>query len=288
MANNIKRYGPWAIVTGASQGIGEGFARELASRGYHLVLVSRRAEKLADLARSLHHEHGIETRVVGADLSVPGAAESILDAVADLDVGLVISNAGAARMGGFLQNRVEDLAADLHLNALSHMELAHAFGSLLRSRGRSGGLLLVSSTAALQPVALGANYSGAKAFVYNLGESLHREFAEIDVDVTVLLPGPTNTKGLNERTDVAMGKLPMPAMSVQTLVREGLSALHRRKSSHVAGAMNRWSARLMPRTWMAAMLGTVLRRNTAPHLLPSAPIALPANPDVRSIDSSAA
>jgi short-subunit dehydrogenase len=271
----IKRYGPWAIVTGASQGIGEGFARELAARGYHIVLVSRRAEKLAPIAQELRNTYGVQARVATADLSRPGAGRALVESLRDLDVGLLISNAGGARMGGFLQNSLDDLAADLNLNALSHLELSHAFGSLLRTRGRSGGILMVSSTAALQPMAMGANYAGAKAFVHTLGESIHREFAEIDIDVSVLLPGPTDTHGLNHRDDVAMGNLPMTAMPVQTLVRQGLNALAARKSSHIAGWMNRMTA-LMPRRVLAWMFSTVLRRNTAKHLLPTAPIALPA------------
>ncbi|MEM9069535.1 MAG: SDR family NAD(P)-dependent oxidoreductase [Myxococcota bacterium] len=274
--NQIDRYGPWALITGASQGIGEGFARELAARGFHLVLVSRRPERLTELAAELRRDSRIETRVVTADLSVPGAAKGIAEAIKDLDVGLVISNAGAARMGGFLQNQAEHLRADLYLNALSHLELAHAMGSRFRARGRTGGILFVSSTASLQPMALGATYSGAKAFVSNLGESLHAEFAEMDVDVTVLLPGPTNTNGLHDRDDIALGNLPMPAMSVGALVREGLRALQKRRARHIAGWMNRWSARLLPRRVMAWMLSKILRRNAAPHLLPTAPLAEPA------------
>jgi len=285
MNKSINRYGPWAIVTGASQGIGKGFAQELASNGYNVVLVSRTESRLKTVAEALERKHGVATRVVAADLSSPGVGKAILDAVDDLDVGLVVSNAGAANMGGFLQNRIEHLRADLMLNALSHLELAHAFGTRLRIRRRPGGVLLISSTAALQPMAMGATYSGAKAFVNNLGESLHREFAEIDIDVTVVMPGPTDTEGLNHRDDIAMGNLPMPAMSVETLVSQALKALRKGKSSHIAGAMNRWSARLMPRRWMAAMLSTVLRRNTAKHLLPTAPVAEPPGdvPKLRSI-----
>lgn len=288
MSKDIDRFGPWAIVTGASQGIGEGFARELARRDFNVVLVSRRAEKLQALAAQLRAEHGVQARVVGADLSAAGAGRSVLDAVTDLDVGLLVSNAGAANMGGFLQNSLDNLAADLRLNTLSHLELTHAFASELRRRGRSGGVLMVSSTAALQPVALGANYSAAKAYVTLLGESLHRELREVGVDVTVLLPGPTDTQGLHQRDDVAMGKLPMPAMPVASLVNEGLLALRKRRASHVAGAMNRWSARLLPRRFMAWVLGTVLRRNTAPHLLPGAPIASAASSAVRELRTSAA
>lgn len=288
MSHQIDRYGPWAIVTGASQGIGEGFARELAARGHRIVLVSRRPQRLTELAKQLEERFGVETRIATADLSQPGSAKSIMEAVADLDVGLLVSNAGAARMGGFLQNRVEHLTADLYLNALSHMELSHAFGSLLRARRRPGGILLVSSTASLQPMALGANYSGAKAFVTNLGESLHRELAEIDIDVTVLLPGPTNTDGLNQRDDVTLGNLPMATMSVPALVNEGLKALERRRGSHIAGWMNRWSARLMPRRVMAWVLSKLLRRNAATHLLPNAPVAEAPSTDIASIRTAAA
>ena len=137
-------------------------------------------------------------------------------------------------------------------------------------------------------MALGANYSGSKAFLNNLGESLHHELKEIDIDVTVLLPGPTDTQGLNDRSDVSLGNLPMAAMSVAALVREGLKALDRRRASHVAGFMNRWSARLMPRRLMAWMLSKLLRRNTAPHLLPSAPIADAPSASVTTLEPVAA
>lgn len=288
MTSQIKRYGPWAIVTGASQGIGAGFARALAQQGHNLVLVSRRPEKLEGTAEALTAEFGIRTRVVGAELSVPGAGREVVDAVSDLDVGLLVSNAGAARLGGFLQNRAEDLVADLHLNALSHLELSHAFASRLRARGRTGGILFVSSTAALQPMALAANYSGAKAFLLNLGESIHREFRDLGIDVTVLLPGPTDTKGLRDQSDVALGNLPMAAMSVERLVAEGLSALRAKRASHVAGAMNRWSARIMPRRVAAWLFSKLMRRNAAKELLPTAPIAALPPGAVRSIENPAA
>ncbi len=288
MAKQSNRYGSWAIVTGASQGIGEGFARELAQRGYNLVLVSRRAEKLTALGAELQKDFSIQARVLSADLSQPGAAEKLFEQVSDLELGLLVSNAGAARMGGFLQNKRSHLTEDLYLNAVSHMELSHSFGSHLRSEGRSGGILLVSSTAAIQPMALGANYSAAKSFVYNLGESLHREFAEIGIDVTVLLPGPTDTQGLNHRSDIEMGKLPMAAMSVKRLVREGLAALQKDKPSHIAGAMNRWTARLFPRRILAWMFSMMLRKNAAKHLLPQAAIAEPTSEKLTRIDRSVA
>jgi len=198
-----------------------------------------------------------------------------MDDVRDLDVGVVISKAGAAHMGGFLQNRLEHLVSDLHLNTLSHLELAHAYGSQRRAAGRPGRLLMVSSTAALQPIAVAANYSASKAFVYNLGESLSRELAEIGIGVTVLLPGPTNTDGLNHRADIAMGNLPMAAMSIEALVDEGLAALEAGKPSHIAGTVNRLTAWPLPRRILGWMFSTLLRRNAAQRLLPQAPLATP-------------
>ena len=288
MRDRIDRYGPWALVTGASSGIGAGFARELAERGYHLVLVSRRTDRLSTLADSLRESFGTEARVIGADLSMSGSATQIFATLGDLDIGLLISNAGDARMGGFLQNRLEHMTADLHLNAVSHMELVHAFGSRLRRQARAGGVVLVSSTAALQPVALGANYAAAKAFVHSFGESLHSELAEVDIDVTVVLPGPTDTDGLHHRDDIAMDNLPMPAMSVEALVKDGLRALESRRASRIAGVTNRVSARLMPRRVMGWMMGKLLRPHTAEHLLPTAPIAEGAPETTREIGQSAA
>jgi short-subunit dehydrogenase len=172
------------------------------------------------------------------------------------------------------------------LNGLSHLELAHAFGSWLRGWERRGGILFVSSTAALQPIALAANYSASKAFLRNLGESLHSEFAEVGIDVTVLLPGPTDTAGLNDRSDIAMGELPMAAMPVDVLVRQGLAALAAGRVSHIAGWTNWWTAWL-PRRVLAWMFTTLLRRNASPHLLPTAPLADATGPAAR-LDLSAA
>ena len=272
MSKDIKQYGPWALITGASSGIGSGFARELAAKGLNVVLVARRALSLKSLAKELEAS-GVKTRTVVQDLAEPGAAQAVFDAVSDLDVGLLVSNAGAGKMGGFLQNRVEDLSQMLRLNVIAHMELSHVFASRFRRDGRRGGILLVSSTAGLQPVPLGANYSSAKAFVTNFGESLNAELAELGIDVSVVIPGPTNTAALTERTDVDMNKLPMPTLTVEAVVRQGLKALVRRRPSHIVGTINRWMARLTPKRMGSWIFGKLFHMNTAPRLLPTAPIA---------------
>jgi len=284
MARNIKEYGPWAIITGASSGIGAGFARRLVHEGLHVVLVGRRRPALNELATELQ-AHGAQTRVVVQDLAEPGAAQAVLDATEDLDVGVLVSNAGAGRMGGFLQNDAAALRSMLALNVIAQMELSHGFTTRLRRSGRHGGLLLVSSTAALQPVALGANYSAAKAYILNLGESLNAELRPLGIDVTVLVPGPTNTPGLNARDDIDMGSLPVPAMSVDAVVGEGLDALRRHRPRRVAGLVNRWMARLTPRALGGKIFGGMMGRIAPPRLRASAPLALPAGdvPQIRAV-----
>lgn len=280
MAHNISKYGPWALVTGASSGIGSGFARTAARAGLNVVLVGRREPALGKLAAELD----VETRIVVQDLAAPNAAADVFASVADLDIGLLVSNAGAAKMGGFLQNRVEDLRAMVGVNVVAHMELSHLFATSLRTRGRAGGIVLVGSTAGLQPVALGANYSAAKAYVHNLGESLSAELRPLGVDVSVVIPGPTDTPALNERTDIDLSKMPMPTMSVQAVVDEALSALVRQQPSRVAGRLNRWMSRLTPKPLSSWMFGTLMRKNTPARLLPEAPlVSLKAAPDMQAL-----
>ncbi len=272
MAKKMKTYGPWAVVTGASSGIGAGFAEELADAGLNVVLVARNREAMGKLAATLTAK-GVETRIIVQDLTASDATSSVFDAIGDLDVGLLVSNAGVAKMGGFLQNRVEDLGAMLRLNVIAHMELCHWFASRLLRRGRTGGILLVSSTAALQPVPLAANYSGAKSFVLNFGESLNAELRSMGIDVTVLLPGPTDTRAINARDDIDMSTLPMPTMSVRSVVRQGFTALRRGRSSHIAGWVNRWMARMTPRRISGWVFGKLLHKRARKHLLPDAPLA---------------
>lgn len=262
-------YGPWAVVTGASAGIGREFARQLAGEGLNLVLVARREETLRGLSEELEQQHGIKTRVLAQDLSKDGASDAVLDAVEDLDLGLLVSNAGAGKMGGFLQNSSGALREMLMLNVIAQMELSHGFASRLAAKGRRGGLLLLSSTAALQPVPLGANYSAAKAYILNLGEALNAELKDYGIDVSVLVPGPTKTPGLLERDDVDFSVMPLPPMEVADVVRDGLDALVARKRSRVPGFMNRLMAALTPRSLAIPMWGSLLRKGVAPQLLPA-------------------
>jgi short-subunit dehydrogenase len=159
------------MITGASSGIGEEFARQLAASGLHLVLVARRLSALEALGSELAHTFGIQYRAVGLDLTTEDVLDTLSEATQDLDLGLVISDAGTMTAGDFLTMDHRAMLRDLRLNVQVHLDLTHHFGSSLAQRGR-GGLLLVASTTGLQGVPFAAEYAAAKAYVLSLGEAL--------------------------------------------------------------------------------------------------------------------
>src|ERR1700751_1539986 len=141
MSINAHQFGPWAVVTGASSGIGREFADQLAAAGINVVLVARRLAVLRELGAELNRRYGVDYRAVGVDLSEPDALGPIAEATADIDVGLLVSNAGAALPGPFLDSDLQAQRAILRLNAAAHLGLAHHFGERLGRRGPGGNLL---------------------------------------------------------------------------------------------------------------------------------------------------
>lgn len=185
-------YGPWAVVAGASDGTGAAFVEDLAERGVNVVLVARRRPLLEELAGRLP----TQARVVAMDLSTPDAGRALAEATADLDVGLLIYNAGADdHSTAFLEQPVEDLQALVRRNCMTVLDACHQFGPRLVARGR-GGLVLVTSGAAWAGGANIAAYSATKAFDLNLAEALWAEWRPHGVDVQALVMGATDTPSL--------------------------------------------------------------------------------------------
>ena len=175
VALDKKRFGPWALVTGASSGIGKEFARQIAASGINVVLVARRDGLLAELGRAISQEFNVQYRALAMDLSQEGFIAGLADATHDIDIGLVVSNAGTANPGEFLKLDRQLLQATLRLNTMSHLDIAHYFGGKLAER-RRGGLILVGAMGAENGIPCMANDGGAKAYVHSLGEALHYEF----------------------------------------------------------------------------------------------------------------
>lgn len=259
----VDRYGPWAVVTGASSGIGAEFARQLAAARLSVVLVARRRERLEALAAELRAAHGVEVRVCAHDLAEPSAIDALAAAVAELELGLVVNNAGLSWKGSFLE---QDLAAArrmIELNCQAPVALTHALAPRLAARGR-GGVVIVSSTGAFQGLPWSAVYGATKAFDLLLGEALAVELAGRGVDVVTLAPGGTDTEGpMNTGVDPA--KVPGKLMAVGPVVAAALEGLGRR-ALVVPGATNRvahLATRVVSRSFAARTAGRIMKRVTS-------------------------
>jgi len=237
VALDKKRFGPWALVTGASSGIGKEFAQQIAASGINVVLVARRADLLKGVGVELSKRYGVEHRVVVLDVSREDFIGLLASATNDLDIGLVVSNAGTGNPGEFLKLDRQLHQATLRVSTMAHLDITHHFGARLAKRKR-GGLILAGAMGAENGVPCMANDGAAKAYVHSLGEALHYEFKPLGVYVTVLAAGFTNTAvlakfGLDPKT------MPMKPMSVEQCVSEGLSGLLKNRSKIVPGRLNR-------------------------------------------------
>src|SRR5216684_4950980 len=171
-----ERFGPWALVTGASSGIGREFARQLAAAGINVVLVARRETTLIEVGRCIAKDFKVQHRVIVMDLSQEGFIPKLAELTKDLDIGLVVSNAGTPSPGEFLKLDRQLLEETLRLNTMSHLDIAHYFGRKLAER-RRGGLILVGAMGAESGIPRISNDAGAKAYVHSLGEGLHYDCA---------------------------------------------------------------------------------------------------------------
>src|SRR5712692_7736988 len=239
-----KRFGPWALVTGASSGIGKEFARQIAASGINVVLVARRDALLTELGRAISQEFDVRYRALAMDLSQEGFIAGLADATHDIDIGLVVSNAGTGNPGEFLKLDRQLLQATLRLSTMAHLDIDHHFGQKLAER-RRGGIILAGAMGAENGVPVMANDGAAKAYVHSLGEALHYEFKPLGVYVTVLAAGFTNTAVL-EKFGLDPKTMPMKPMSVEQCVSEGLSGLLKNRSRIVPGRLNRILNALVP------------------------------------------
>ena len=257
VALDKKRFGPWALVTGASSGIGKEFAQQIAASGINIVLVARREDLLKEVGVEFSKRYGVEHRVVVLDVSREDFIRQLASATDDLDIGLVVSNAGTGNPGEFLKLDRQLLEETLRLNTMSHLDIAHYFGGKLAER-RRGGLILVGAMGAENGIPCMANDGGAKAYVHSLGEALHYEFKPLGVYVTVLAAGVTNTAVL-EKFALDPKTMPTKPMSVEQCVSEGLSGLVKNRSRIVPGRLNRIMNALVPtslgRKMQADMIG---------------------------------
>lgn len=252
-----QRYGPWALVAGASEGLGAEFARQIAARGVHLVLVARRPEPLADRARALSAEFGVEAVPVSLDLSASDVWERLAPALADRDVGLLVYNAAASLIGPFLDQALADQLRIVATNCRTPLVLTHELGRRMAAR-RRGGIVLVTSMAGRQGAPHVVAYGASKAFQLVLGEGLWEELGAHGVDVLAACAGATRTPAYLATNPDEAGLFKPKAMPVEPVVAEALAALGRTPST-VTGRFNRFAAfvlgRVLPRSAAVRAMG---------------------------------
>ncbi len=252
------RFGPWALVTGASSGIGKELTRQLAANGLNVVMAARRIDLLKELGNGIEREFSVQFRAVQVDLSEEGSIDKIKDATRDLDIGLIVSNAGAIKAGEFMTMPLKDLHDQISINVVAHMELVRHFAPRLVKRAR-GGVMLVGAMGASIGIPYIANPSATKAYILALGEALHFELEKHGVAVTVLTPGLTDTAVLPEIM-IDPGALPMKPLSVAQVASEGIAAIQANKSLSVPGALNRFINRVVPASIARTMEAKLLKK----------------------------
>jgi short-subunit dehydrogenase len=253
-----ERYGKYAVVAGASTGLGAAFARELATRKLDLVLLARRLDALESLAAELRAEHAVDVRVAAVDLGAPTLLGDLRKAVAGLDVGLVVYNAAHSLIGPFLEQPLEEKLRIIDVNCRGPLVFADELGRRMAARGR-GGIVIMASMAAAQGSPLVATYAATKAFDLVLAEGLWEELGAHGIDVIACRAGATRTP--NYEASKPSGKVPL--MEPEAVARRALDCLGKRPSV-VPGFINRlgdvFMTRVLSRRAAIRFMGKTTRR----------------------------
>lgn len=253
-----QRYGPWALITGASAGLGACYAHALGARGLGLVLVARRQQRMEALAEKIRGEHAVQVCCIGLDLTAEGAVEQLCEELAGKELGLLVNNAGFGHVGPFLDQEPAALRQMVRLNCEIPAMLAHSLLPAMRSRGH-GGMLVLASAAGYQPTPWMSAYGASKGFDLLWSEGVAVELAKDGVDVLAVSPGHTDTEF--HRVAGVEGAVIGGSARPEDVVEQSLRFLGKR-ISFVHGRLNywsTWSARLFPRRLVAKMVGRLLK-----------------------------
>lgn len=257
--------GTTALITGASSGIGEAFARTLAARHANLILTARSEDKLHKLAKALTKDHGVSVHVFTGDLSHEDMPQRLYDEVKNkgLSVDLLINNAGFGKWGHFLAEEYKTYQEMLRLNINSLVGLTYLFIPEMLKK-RNGGVINIASTAAFQPVPYIATYSASKAFVLSFSEALYGEYKNSGLTILALCPGNTSTNFFYVANADASG---MSSESPEKVAEAGLNAFLRGRNYYISGVSNYLNSilpRLLPRRSVIRIVENMFRTRVAP------------------------
>lgn len=267
MSKFKEKYGKWALVTGATSGIGKALAYQLAENGVNIILVARKEKELKSEADSLQTKYKVETKIISADLSKEEGIKSIIASSKDLEVGLLILAAGLEVNGAFEKLDIQKELQLIQINISATVHLTHHFIPPMIKRGK-GGVLLVSSLSGHMPNPYFANYAGSKSYALNFGASLYGELKPKGIDIAVLSPGLTDTPMIVDN-GVDWSKTPMTALSPEIVAAAGLNALGN-KFLAVPGRKNKMMAAMAkhsPLHVQAKMNEKMMRKAIHPNKL---------------------
>jgi len=239
------RYGPWALVAGASAGLGAEFATQLAAKGLNLVLIARRKELLDKLGVQLVNDYAVEVRALQLDLGREDIDSVVTEATSDIDLGLLVYNAAISIIGPFFEATLEDHLNEIAVNCRAPLTLAYLLGQRMLKR-RRGGIILMSSLGASQGSALIVNYTATKAYNRLLAEGLWEELRKQGIDVLTSSPSAVSTPGYLASAPRHSGRLSASTMTPRAVVAETLAALGKQPVV-IPGWTNRLASVLMQR-----------------------------------------
>jgi short-subunit dehydrogenase len=255
------RYGPWALVTGASSGIGQALAEHLAAAGLNVALAARREDRLTALAARLHDAHGVRTRVTAVDLAQSADAMKLVKDTGDLDIGLLAAAAGFGAAQPFIDSDLAEQLEMLDVNCRAVLILTRLLAPRLADRQQGGGIVLFGSLAGRQGAPGTAAYGASKAWVQALGEGLHVELARHGVDVLTVTPGPVHS-GFAERAGMRLDT----AVTADQVAAGALGGLRQRRMTTSPGALSKLLGSALaplPRQARTRIMGRVLAGLTA-------------------------
>lgn len=256
------KYGPWAIIAGSAEGLGEAWSITLARKGLNLVMIDNQESKMESLAETLRAEYGVNTSTLHLDLCNDEAANRIIDFCNDLDCGLLVYNAAYSRVIPFMQNTDEDLRHYAGINIYTQLKLVHAFSGKLIDRKRPGGIILMSSLAGLIGMQMVASYAATKAFAWNLSEALHYELKPHHIDVMACIAGATATPAYLQTSPI-YGRIKPQVMDPVSVSEEAIHKLGK-KARHICGSSNRMNyfilTRILPRKMASRMANRVIKK----------------------------
>ncbi|NQY94162.1 MAG: SDR family NAD(P)-dependent oxidoreductase [Campylobacteraceae bacterium] len=254
---NQENYGEWALITGASSGLGKEFAIQIAKNGFNTILVARNKTSLEELSLSLKTKYKVDTKIVIADLKEDNQIQNIIDECETLDVGLLVNCAGLAQSREFCDNKIEDELDILNVNVKAPMVLTHFFGQKMRTR-KKGGIIFVSSIMAFAGASSWANYNATKAHNLLLSEGIGSELKKDNVEVLALTPGTIQTGfQRTSNTNTNLG-----ALDAKQVVKDGLNSLGQKRTV-TTGLKNKFIAfltRITPRSINTAIFSMVVNK----------------------------